>query len=145
EDPGGPAGAIVDLLQRELLGKSRPHYRQREILIKPAFADIAERHHLDDGEIHVAPMRPTHELGKLVLVNALERDRVDLDAYAGRLRGVDAGDHLVEVAPTRDGAELVRIERVERDIDPFDAECGQLCGIFRQLRTVGRQRQLVKI
>ena len=62
----------------------------------------------------------------LVLVDALERDRVDLDLEAGGLGGVDAGDHLVELAPARDGAELVGIERVERDVDALDAAVVQL-------------------
>ena len=83
--------------------------------------------------------------GDLVLVDALERDRVDLDAQARRLRGVDAGDHLVELAPARDGAELLGIERIERNIDALDAVIGELARVFRKLRAVGGQRQLVEI
>ncbi len=63
------------------------------------------------------PCAQSHQRRELVVVDALERDRVDLDLQAGRLRGVDAGQHLGEIAPARDRAELVRIERVERDVD----------------------------
>ena len=74
----------------------------------------------------------------------LQRDRVDLHREAGGLRGVDPGQHLVELAPARDRAELVRVERVERDVDALHAAVGELGGVFRQLRAVGGQRQLVE-
>ena len=128
----GPAGAVVDVVEREALGEPRAHDRERQILVEPALADIAERHHLDQREVHAAAMRPGDQLGELVLVDALERDRIDLDLQAGRLRGVDAGQNLVELAPARDGAEFVGIERVERDVDALDAKAGELGGIFRE-------------
>ena len=45
----------------------------------PILADVAERHHLDDGDVHAAAMRPGDEIGELILVDALQRHRVDLD------------------------------------------------------------------
>src|ERR1700686_5716776 len=89
-------------------------------------------------------MRPGREVAELVLVDALEGDRVDLPPQAGGERGVDAGHDLVELAPARDGAELVGIERVERDVDALDAVTGELTGIFRQLRAVGGDGELVE-
>ena len=77
------------------------------------------------------PCAHAQQRRELVLVHALERDRVDLDLEPGRLRGVDAGQDLVELAPARDGAELVGIERVERDVDAPDAVTGELGGVFR--------------
>ena len=124
------AGPVVDVFQREALGQARAHDRQRQILVEPVVADVAERHHLDDGEVHAAAVRPGDEIAELVLVDALERDRVDLDLEAGRLRGVDAGQHLVEIAPAGDGAELVGVERVERDVDALDAAALELGGVF---------------
>ena len=103
------------------LGEPRAHDRERQILVEPAFADLAERHHLDQRQIHAAAMRPFDQPRKFVLVDALERDRVDLDLQAGGLRGVDAGEHLVQRPPARDGAEFLGIERVERDVDAPDA------------------------
>ena len=46
---GRPAGAVVDLVEGEALGQPGAHHRQRQILVEPAFADIAERHHLDEA------------------------------------------------------------------------------------------------
>ena len=115
------------------LGEPRAHHRQRQILVEPGFADVAERHHLDHREIHAAAVRPGHQVADFVFVDALERDRVDLDLQPGGLRGIDAGQHLVEIAPARDGAELVGIERVERDIDALDAVRLELGGIFRRV------------
>ncbi len=66
----------------------------------------------------------------LVLVHALERDRVDLDLQPRRLRGVDAGEHLGEIAPAGDGAEFFGIERVERNVDALHAAGGKLGGVF---------------
>ena len=63
------------------------------------------------------PCAHSSRVGDLVLVYALQRDRVDLDLETRGLRGVDAGHHLVELAPAGDGAELVRVERVERHVD----------------------------
>ena len=81
----------------------------------------------------------------LVLVDALERDRVDLDLQARRLRGLDAGQHLVELAPARDGAELVGIERVERDVDALHAAGRRArAAYFGKLRAVGGERELVE-
>src|SRR5205814_8353104 len=114
-------------------------------LFRSALADIAERHHLDQGEVHAAAVRPVDELREFVLIDALERDRVDLDVETGRLGGVDAGQDLVELAPACDGAELVRIERVERDVDALDAKIDKFAGVFGQLRSVGGQRQLVEV
>ena len=57
-----PAGPIVDVVERVALGKPRAHERQRQILVEPAFADFAERHHLDQRQIHAAAVRPFEEL-----------------------------------------------------------------------------------
>ena len=83
-------------------------------------------------------------VGDLVLVDAFERDGVDLHAQTGGKRRIDAGQHLVELAPARDSAELVRIERVERDIDALDAAGLELGRIFRQLRAVGGEGELLE-
>ena len=52
------AGAIVELLERESFGEAGAHHRQRQILVEAAFADLAERHHLDQRQVHAAAMRP---------------------------------------------------------------------------------------
>ena len=44
---GGTAGAIVDVFERKALGEPRADERKRQILVETAFADLAERHHLD--------------------------------------------------------------------------------------------------
>src|SRR5262249_14772797 len=87
----GPAAAIVDILEREAFGQACPHDRQRKVLIEAAFADVAKRHHLDESELHAAPVRPFEQRWELVLVHAFERNRIDLDLESGRLRGIDAG------------------------------------------------------
>ena len=63
------------------------------------------------------PCAHSIRLREFVLVDAFERDRVDLDLQACGKRRVDAGQHLVQRAPARDGAEFLGVERIERDID----------------------------
>ncbi len=86
----GPAAAIVDILEREAFGQACAHDRQRKVLIEAAFADVAKRHHLDESELHAASVRPFEQRWELVLVHALEGNRIDLDLESGRLRGIDA-------------------------------------------------------
>jgi hypothetical protein len=56
------------------------------------------------------------EREELVLVEALERDGVDLDLEARGLRRVDALEHLRQAAPAGDLGEFRLVERVERDV-----------------------------
>ena len=89
-------------------------------------------------------MGPLDEWDEFVLVDTLEGDGIDLDLEPGGLGGVDPGHHLIQLAPARDGAEFVGIERIERHIDAPHAMARELVGIFRQLRAVGRQSELVE-
>ena len=139
-----PPGAVIDVGERKSLRQARANHRERKVLIEPRLANVAKRHDFDKGELHASPMRPFQKRRELVLVHSLERNSVDLDLQAGRLGGVDSSQHLVELAPTRDGAELVGIEGIERDIDAPHAMACELAGIFRQLRAVGSERELVE-
>ena len=87
---------------------------------------------------------PGDEVVQLVLVDALERDGVDLDPEPGLDRGVDAVHHLGEAAPAGDLRELRGVERVERDVDPPDAAVGELGREAAELAAVGGQRQLLE-
>src|SRR6185437_11196408 len=89
-------------------------------------------------------MCPGEQGADFVLVDALERHRVDLDLKVGGKRGVDARKHLAKIAPARDGAKLVGIEGVERNVDAPDAVTFKLGGVFFQLRGVGGQRELLE-
>ena len=87
---------------------------------------------------------PGDEVVQLVLVDALERDGVDLDPEPGLDRGVDAVHHLGEAAPAGDLRELRGVEGVERDVDPPDAAVGELGREAAELAAVGGQRQLLE-
>ena len=89
-------------------------------------------------------MRPVDERARLAVVEALERDGVDLDLQPRGGRGVDPLHDGRVVAPAGHRAELVGVERVERDVDPPDAAVGELVGVARELRAVGGQRDLVE-
>ena len=89
-------------------------------------------------------MRPVDQRARLFVVEAFERDGVDLDLEPAATAASIPAITCVEVAPAGDAAELVGIERVERDIDPADAAVGKLVRESRELGAVGRQRQLVE-
>src|SRR5215475_9506870 len=40
---GRPAGAVIDLVEGEAVGEPGSHHRQRQVLLEPVLADIAER------------------------------------------------------------------------------------------------------
>ncbi len=141
---GRAAGILVEVGQRILLGEARAQQRQRHVLVDPAFADIAHRHHFDQGQRHALAVRPLHQRGDFLLVHVLQRHRVDLHRKARGARGFDAIKHLVEIAPAGDGAEFRGVERIEGNVDAAHAAVAQFVGEARQLRAVGGQRQLIE-
>ena len=80
----------------------------------------------------------------IVVVEAFQGNRVDLQLQSGSLCGLDAGHDLIEVAPTGDRLELVGLQRIERHVQPLDAGRLQIAGKARQLRAIGRQRQFLE-
>ena len=90
-------------------------------------------------------MGPFDEPRKLVVVDVLERHRVDLDRKTGGLCRLDPGEHFVEGAPAGDGTKFFGVQRVERNVDTADAGSAQLARVFFQLRAVGGERQFVEI
>src|SRR3990170_3054237 len=72
------AAALVGIGERPAPVEPCPHDRQRQILLDPGVgADLAHRHHLDEGEIEALGAAPGDEIVELVVVDALEGDRVD--------------------------------------------------------------------
>src|SRR5690606_37899787 len=110
----------------------------------PVAVYLAERHGLDQGHVHAAPVRPAQHLEDLGVVDALQRDRVELDPYAGALRGLDAIHDAVEITPAGNGAEFLRIESVEGYVDALHAAIGELTRGPRELGAVGGERQLIE-
>ena len=82
---------------------------------------------------------------ELVLVEALERDGVDLDPKSGALRGVDPLQHLGQASPAGDLERTsLSSKRVERDVDSAHARLREVGRKARQLAAVGGQRQFLQ-
>src|SRR3974377_378603 len=64
--PRRPASTIVDVFQRITLCQTRPHQGQRQVLVEPAFFDVAERHHLDDCQIHATTVSPSKQIADFI-------------------------------------------------------------------------------
>jgi hypothetical protein len=75
---------------------------------------------------------------------ALQRHGVDLDREARLLRGVDALHDAGEIAPAGQGLETVRLQRIQRNVHALHAAIRQLSRVFRELRAVGGDGQLVQ-
>ncbi len=90
------------------------------------------------------PCAQSTSAARLAVVEALERDGVDLDLEPGRDRGVDPRHDACVIAPAGHRAEFFGVERVERDVDPPDAAVGEFVREAGELRAVGRQRHLVE-
>src|SRR5262249_16230892 len=79
-------GAILDISKGEPLPETRTYDRERKVLIKADFSDIPERHYLDQGKIHAAPVCPFDEGREFVLVDAFERHGIDFHLEPGSKR-----------------------------------------------------------
>ena len=89
-------------------------------------------------------MRPAQHVRQLGVVEAFERDGIELDLKACPFGGLDAGHHARKIAPPGDCAKLVRVERIHRHVDAPDPAIRQLVGETRELRPVGGQGQFLK-
>ena len=116
----GPAAAVVEVFERVALGEPRPHRRQRQILIEPALTDLAERHHLDQGQIHAASVRPLDQTGNSSSLTPLSATALILILRPASC-AASMPARTCEIAPTGNGAELVGVERIERHVDALDA------------------------
>src|SRR5690242_4916914 len=57
----GPAGAVVGFLQRPAFVELGAYHRERQVLLEPrALAELAHRHHLDEGEVVPFLATPAH-------------------------------------------------------------------------------------
>src|SRR5213076_306916 len=107
---GRAAGPQGDLGERPALREPPPDLAEWQVLLGAVAVDLAERHGLDQRQVHALAMGPADEIVELVLVDPLQRHRVDLDVEAGGARRGDAGEYLVELAPARDRLEFRGIE-----------------------------------
>src|SRR5262249_58232012 len=88
---------------------------------------VGERHPLDEARGHGAVPSPLAQVGDLVVVDAAQHDRVDLDGHE-RAGGVDPGHDARDVAADGEAAEAVGVERVEADVDLGQARVGEAGG-----------------
>jgi hypothetical protein len=89
-------------------------------------------------------MRPAKHRNDLVRVHLLERDHVDLDVQARRLRGIDPGQGLGMIAPAGDRLVFDRVERIERHIDTAHAGVREFSCVPRELRAIRCEGQFLK-
>ena len=87
---------------------------------------------------------PFGHRGEFAVVDAVQRDHVDLDRKACRLGRGDPGHHCIERIPPGDEGEPVAVQRIQADIDAANAGSRQIAGAVGQTGAVGRKSQLVQ-
>src|SRR5438093_12660625 len=99
---------------RAALGaRHEPGPRDRGDLAAP------EWHGLDEADVPVALERQGGEPDDVLLVEAADDDRIQLDrTQTGRLCGLDPGPDLRERAPAHYAREAIGVETVEMHVDP---------------------------
>jgi hypothetical protein len=84
---------------------------------------------------------PPQQLGRLVVVDVAQQDRVDLHRRQPLLGGRgQTGEHVVQPVATRDLRERVAADRVEAHVDAVEAGVGQRAGRSLQAERVGGER-----
>ena len=80
----------------------------------PVFAaQIAHGHDLDKGQVHIAFCAPADDAEKLILVEALQGNHIDLDPQTCGLGGINTADHLGQAAPACDAGKLVIVKCIQ--------------------------------
>ncbi len=110
-------------------------------MVHPLAIHFAQRHHLDQRHVMPVGVRPFHEVGNLLLVEALQRHGVDLDLDASFFGSGDALQHLHQPIAAGKLLEQHAVHRVEADVDALHAGGGKLIRMARQLRAVGGEGQ----
>ncbi len=102
-----------------------------------------ERHLLDEPERVALGDRPPQQLGRLVVVDAAQQHRVDLDrGQAGGARRLETRDHVVEAVASGDRVEGLAADGVEADVDPVEAGCRERGRRALESQRVGGQADL---
>jgi hypothetical protein len=84
---------------------------------------------------------PADHLRNFLLVDALQRDGIDLDCEACGLRGANTFFDFIEIAPAGDLLELGMIKCVHRNVDPAHPMGHQFIRKLGKLAAIGSQRQ----
>src|ERR1041384_6706655 len=111
---------------------------------RPLLASI-DRHGVNESHLHVVLTRKRSEIGDLVFVMATHDHRIDFDRLESRfLRSVDSGKHFVQHIDAGHVFENISLQTVETDRDPIEPGVLKTLRTFRQVVSVGGQREITK-
>ncbi len=102
-----------------------------------------QRHLLDEAQVVAVVEAPAQQLWALLVVEAAQQHRVDLDRAEARLRGGrEAFDDVVQPVAPRDGVERLGADAVEADVDAVEARLLERVGGAGEPQRVGGHRDL---
>ena len=105
----------------------------------------ADGHELDEADVPGVIPGQAGQLRQLVLVDALQQDRVEADPVKARsLGGGDARQDPVQLPAPGQGPVALRAEAVQADVQPVQARGPQGSGKLREQGPVGGHGQLLQ-
>ena len=140
-----PGGFVGEFLKMPALLQTLFHEGEGQVIFDAVFLDLAQRHGLDERNVHAASVRPGNQRGDFLFVEGLERNGVDFNLESRVQCGINAFEHLFESPPSRDCGEAFGVQCVEGDVDAAHAESMEIFGVAGELRAVGREREFVKV
>ena len=140
-----PAAMVRGTFQRPSFVDRTFEFGERIELVQSFFiADIAHRHDFDVGEVATFFAAPSQQaidfFGRDI--HAFQRDAVDFHRKPCRERSVDSFRDDGKGAAARQVGEGGRVQRIERHIHTTNAACEEFFGELREMRAIGRQRQV---
>ncbi len=121
------------------------HFEARDHAVARPAGGAADVHVLDEADLGAPRLRPLDERDELVVVDAADHDRVDLErCEAGPRRGLDAAQHARQLVEAGELLEPVGPQRVEADRDPVEARRAQGGRVLLEQHAVGRHREVVQ-
>ena len=113
-------------------------------MVCAVFLDLAQRHCLDQSEVVPFATAPAQHLRDLVLVQAGQRDHVDLHRQSRLARGGDPAQHRGKISSARYVRKTLRAQTVQTHVDPPHPRVVQsACEVFEPC-AVGGHRELIQ-
>ena len=104
---------------------------------------VVHGHELNKADVHRILLRESGKGGNLIVVEAADQHRIDLDLFKPRGKGgFDAGHGVFQVSDPGDVTELLRVQRVQTDVEPADTGFAQGSGKLREQCPVGGETDI---
>ena len=134
-------GAVRQIGERVALRQIVAHARQRQILVHPVLADLAQRHGFDQRQIMATGSGELHQRFDFIGIFMGQCHGVEFHLQPGGRGSRDAIKHLGQAAPAGDAGEFFSVQRVDADVDAAHPSGKQRLGMARHLAAIAGERE----